>query len=81
MPFSRVLIQKAFNITTVHQELLKCLILEDSNFTRQADEVAMRSDGEPVSIQLGKAALALFEHHSVTMEMGNQLQCVSTGHR
>lgn len=49
--------------------------------TRQADEVAVGSDNEPVSIQLGKAASALFEHHPVTMEMGNQLHCLSTGHR
>lgn len=34
-----------------------------------------------MSVQLGKAAMALFEHHPVTMEMGSQLHSLSTGHR
>ena len=49
--------------------------------TTEADEVAERSDGEPASIQLGKAATTLFEHRPVTMEMGDRLHGLSTGHR
>ena len=49
--------------------------------TRQTDESAVKSAGEPLSIKPGKGASALFEHHPVAMEMGNQLPCLRAGHR
>lgn len=50
--------------------MYRCFILADIPPDRL---IAVGSDNEPVSIQLGKAASALFEHHPVTMEMGNRL--------
>ncbi|KAK9514856.1 hypothetical protein VZT92_025542 [Zoarces viviparus] len=69
--------------------MYRSLILEDALFialrgrysTRQADEEAERSDGEPVSIQTGEADTAIFEQHPVTMEMGKRLHGLSIGHR
>lgn len=69
-------------------ELHRSLILEDPFFPpmifsfHQTKLVRCLPDQtEPASVQLGKAAMARYEHLPVTMEMVNQLQYLSTGHK